>query len=239
MVRITAESLSHYHLQVTWFYMPIVTNNTFLCMSMNTDVHVHEGPSILLWLVTSSQQWPLKKFHSNQWHSCHENIPVKVMSSPCKQIMAQYHGGWWPSSDDSFHSPTIILPSPLEKPSIMKRYHHRRATRWGVTARSLTMVTLHDTRFVECRWWNDCWTVKTVVTWWSSASMIPAPGLCCFSVITQQLIHKWPTSLQCQITLPLLVFCQTFMTFTKPPLPQKKPQKYLNGIGLGFRQDPP
>ena len=51
------------------------------------------------------------------------------------------------------------------------------ATRWGVTARSPTMVTLHDTRFVECRWWNDGWTVKTVVTWRSSASMIPAPGL--------------------------------------------------------------
>ena len=29
--------------------------------------------------------------------------------------------------------------------------------------RSPTMVTLHDTRFVECPWWNDCWTVKTVV----------------------------------------------------------------------------
>ena len=28
----------------------------------------------------------------------------------------------------------------------------------------LTMVTLYDTRFVECRWWNDGWTVKTVVT---------------------------------------------------------------------------
>ena len=30
------------------------------------------------------------------------------------------------------------------------------------------MVTLHDTRFVECRWWNDGRTVKTY--------MIPAPG---------------------------------------------------------------
>ena len=58
----------------------------------------------------------------------------------------------------------------------MKRYHRRRTTRWGVTARSPTMVTLHDTRFVECRWWNDGWTVKTDVTWRSSASMIPAPG---------------------------------------------------------------
>ena len=27
-----------------------------------------------------------------------------------------------------------------------------------MTARSPTMVTLHDTRFDECRWWNDGWT---------------------------------------------------------------------------------
>ena len=38
------------------------------------------------------------------------------------------------------------------------------------------MVVLHDTRFVKCWWWNDGWTVKTVVTWRSSGSMIPAPG---------------------------------------------------------------
>ena len=87
----------------------------------------------------------------------------------------RYHGGRRPSSDDSFHSPIVIPPSAIDDPSIMKRYHRRWATRWGVTARSPTMVTLHDTRFVECRWWNDGWTVKTVVTWPSSASMIPAP----------------------------------------------------------------
>ena len=90
-------------------------------------------------------------------------------------IWVRYHGGRRPSSDDSFHSPTIIPPSALDKPSIMKRYHHRRTTRWGVTARSATMVTLHDTWFVECRWWNDGWTVKTVITWRSPASMILAP----------------------------------------------------------------
>ena len=87
----------------------------------------------------------------------------------------RYHGGRRPSSDDSFHSPTVIPPSALDKSSIMKRYHRRQTKRWGVTARSPTMVTLNDTRFVECRWWNDGWTVKTVVTWRSSASMIPAP----------------------------------------------------------------
>ena len=46
-----------------------------------------------------------------------------------------------------------------------------------MTARSATMVTFHDTRFAECQWLNDGWTVKTVVTWRSSASMIPAPDL--------------------------------------------------------------
>ena len=91
-------------------------------------------------------------------------------------VLGRYRGGRRPSSDDSFHSPTVIPPSVLDKPSIMKRYHRRRTTRWGVTARSPTMVTLHETRFVECRWWSDGWTVKTVVTWRSLASMIPAPG---------------------------------------------------------------
>ena len=31
-----------------------------------------------------------------------------------------------------------------------------------MTARSPTVVTLHDTRFVECRYWNDGWAMKTV-----------------------------------------------------------------------------
>ena len=79
-----------------------------------------------------------------------------------------YHGGPRPSSDNSFHGPTVIPPSALDKPRIMKRYKHWRTTRWGVTACSLSMVTLPDTRFVECRWWNDDWTVKTVVNWQSS-----------------------------------------------------------------------
>ena len=45
-----------------------------------------------------------------------------------------------------------------------------------MTARSPTMVALHDNQFVECRWWSDGWAVKTVVIWRLSASMIPAPG---------------------------------------------------------------
>ena len=94
----------------------------------------------------------------------------------CQRVRGRYHGGRRPSSDDSFHSPTVIPPSALDKPSIMKRYRRWRTCSHTSPRRSPTMVTLHDTRFVECRWWNDGWTVKTVVTWRSSASMIPALG---------------------------------------------------------------
>ena len=73
----------------------------------------------------------------------------------------RYLGGRRPSSDDSFHTPTDILPLALDKPSITKRYHHRR-TYCHTSPCSPTTVMLHDTRFVECRWRNDGWTVKTV-----------------------------------------------------------------------------
>ena len=78
-----------------------------------------------------------------------------TIAGHCRTTWGRCHEGRRPSGDDSLHSPTVIPPSPPDKPSIMKRYHRRRTTRWGVTARSLTMVTLRDTRFVECRWWND------------------------------------------------------------------------------------
>ena len=82
----------------------------------------------------------------------------------CCVYRGRYHAGRRPSSDDSFHSPTVIPPSSLDKPSIMKRSHRRGTCIHTSLHRSPTMVTLHDTRFVECRWWNDGWIVKTVVT---------------------------------------------------------------------------
>ena len=92
-------------------------------------------------------------------------------------IWGRYHEGRRPSSDNSFHSPTVIPLSALDKPSIMKRYHRRWTCSHTSPRRSPTMVTLSDTRFVDCQWWNDDWTVKTVVTWRLSGSMIPAPDL--------------------------------------------------------------
>ena len=75
----------------------------------------------------------------------------------------RYHGARRPSTSDySFHSPTVIPPSAL--PSTKKRYHRRRTCSRTLPRRSPTMVTCHDTRFDESRWWNDGWTVKTVVT---------------------------------------------------------------------------
>ena len=67
-----------------------------------------------------------------------------------------YHGGRRSSSDDSLHSPTVVPPSALDKPSIMKCYHRRRTCSHTSPRRS------HDTQFVECRWWNDGWTVDHV-----------------------------------------------------------------------------
>ena len=97
----------------------------------------------------------------------HETVPadLAVRRSPRKrQAWGRYHGGRPPSSDDSFHSPIFILPSALDKPSIMKCCHRRRTCSHTSPRRSPTMATLHDARFVECQWWNDGWTVKTVVT---------------------------------------------------------------------------
>ena len=49
-------------------------------------------------------------------------------------------------------------------PNIMKRYHRLRTCSHTSPRHSPMMVTLHDTRFVECHWWNDGWAVETVVT---------------------------------------------------------------------------
>ena len=77
----------------------------------------------------------------------------------CVDCRGWYHGGRRPSSDYSFHSPTVIPPLALDRLSIMKCYHHW----WTCSHRSPRcspmIVTLHDTWFVECRLWND-------VEWW-------------------------------------------------------------------------
>ena len=117
----------------------------------------------------------------------------------CVYTRDRYHGDQRPSSDDSFHSPTIIPPSTLNKPSrpTMKRYHCRRTCSHTSPRRLLTMIldedtrlpTMilpHETRFVKCRWWNDGWTVKTVVVWRSSAS-IPDPA--CGNTTVVILVH--------------------------------------------------
>ena len=89
-------------------------------------------------------------------------LPLLHLHHPVSRSL--YHGGGRPSSEDSLHSPTVIPLSALDKPSIMKRCHRRRTCSHTSPRRSPTMISLHDTGFVECRWWNDGWTVKTVVT---------------------------------------------------------------------------
>ena len=114
---------------------------------------------------------PRQKLHSQRALSPSRSIlkagqPVPALtlshlagySRECQCLSHWHHWTWGrhrgfrrPSSDDSVHSPTVIPPSALDKPSIMKRYHRRRTCSHTSPRRSPTMVTLHDTRFVECR----------------------------------------------------------------------------------------
>ena len=61
----------------------------------------------------------------------------------------RYRGGRRVSSENSFHSPTVISPLALDKPSFMKRYHRQQTKRWALTAHSPTRLTLHYTQFVS------------------------------------------------------------------------------------------
>ena len=104
---------------------------------------------------------------------------------------------WW-----QFHSPTVIPPLAFNKPSVMNCYHCRRRCSHTSPRRSPMMVTLHDTWFVKCWWWNDSWTVKTVVTWRSSASMIPAPD----HPLCPQLL-SWKATVTTTITMSCQLSC--------------------------------
>ena len=100
----------------------------------------------------------------------------RTILTPCTSSFLNWPGARIMEADDrqltTVFSLTIIPPSAHDKPSIMKLYHRWRTCSHTSPRCSSTMVTLHDTRFVECQWWNDGWTV---VTWQSSASTIPAP----------------------------------------------------------------
>ena len=94
-----------------------VTNNTF---------RLEIQRSIMLWAQVMSETWvslsPARSSKSLRMSWCGRRACLKLSQSVS---MGTYHGGWQPSCDDSLHSPTVIPPSALDKPSIMKRYHHR------------------------------------------------------------------------------------------------------------------
>ena len=139
-------------------------------------------------------------------------------------IWGWYHGGQRPSSDDSFHSPTVIPPS---APSIMKHYHHCRMCSHTSPCPSPTMVTLHDTKFVECRWWNGSWTVKTVITWQSSASMILAPGYLTDADMFTHFCHQLGFFLVTFFTPPFHAVCLLVAWLLNIPA-----TRCISGIGL-------
>ena len=102
-----------------------------------------------------------------------ENVSPPSRKPPCSRgpcvsesplSWGLYHGGRRPSSDDSLHSPTVIPPSALEKPSIMKRYHRRRRVRVIVPPSHCVPVPLCPRPIVppsHCVPVPSCpWTVK-------------------------------------------------------------------------------
>ena len=58
--------------------------------------------------------------------------------------------------------------------------------------------------YLVCRWWNDGLTVKTVVTWWSSASLVLAPVFIKSSVCWMSLAPHKCSAYQCLQCLLLL-----------------------------------
>ena len=99
-----------------------------------------------------------------KWRDVQTVYMLKLLS-----YRGQYHEGQQSSSDDSFHSPTVIPPSALNKPSIMKHHHRQWTCSHTLPRHSTTMVTLHDTLVCQVpmvEWRMDCET-----------SMIPAFGL--------------------------------------------------------------
>ena len=169
-----------------WFTNVRTAAQTYTCVNVSVHISVHA----YAWACANTHT-PQHTHTHTEWNTFFLIKQLRFSQTPPSDLKAilkayniyfnrqfetwsQNHGDLPMSSDDSFHSPTVIPPLALDKPSIMKRYHHRQTMRWGVTARLPTMVTHHDTRFVKSQWWNDSWTVKTVVTWQSLASMIPA-----------------------------------------------------------------
>ena len=77
--------------------------------------------------------------------SLNSEIAKKQNRPPTTSSWGRYHGSRRPSSGHSFHSPTVIPPSALDKPSHMKRYHRRRKCSHTSPRCSPTMVMLHGT----------------------------------------------------------------------------------------------
>ena len=107
---------------------------------------------------------PTRRSLTVQWRRS-ASRPLDTQIVPrSRHTRGRYHGGRRPSSDDSLHGPTVIALGTRHT-----EYHEALPSSANVQShtsprRSPTMATLHDTRRVECRWWNDGWTVKTVVT---------------------------------------------------------------------------
>ena len=108
---------------IGWFKLAHKMSKSPLCYSAARRLKV---PTPALMLVTSAAH---RATHDVALHDAlHDGRGNDASVPPAlpRHTRGRYHGGRRPSSDDSLHSPTVIPPSALDEPSIMKRYNRRR-----------------------------------------------------------------------------------------------------------------
>ena len=100
------------------------------CCRTETEVTSHTGHLTQSQCIDTGQtSSSIHSIKADVWQGSHESVNFQVagMTRPRQGSKAKeeieardrYHGGRQPSNDDSFHSPTVIPPSALDKP----QYH--------------------------------------------------------------------------------------------------------------------
>ena len=109
-----------FELSLTLSHCFCLSNCLFICLSVCLSVSVSLSLSLSFCLCLSLSVPPPS--HSLTHSLIHTHTHTHTYTYTHIKAWGRYHRGQRPSSDNSFHSPTVIPP----KPSIMKRYHCRR-----------------------------------------------------------------------------------------------------------------
>ena len=118
-----------------------------------------------------THSWPfsvhsLKHHYHHHHYYCHLGVRDSMsafQTGACHQS-GRPGAGIMEANDRQVMTVFTVQLLALDKPSIMKCYHHRQMCSHTSPRCLLTMVMHHDTQFVEYLWWNAVGLYKTVVT---------------------------------------------------------------------------